>query len=212
MSGIDWSTIRRARAEALRSLKPLTHYPLIASGDSLAIAAAGADAWVLDVGGHDRRMKGVLEGARRPVHYRSLDIDKQLPHDYYSFDAVDRQFDLALVLDVVEHLSPEDVASLFQNLHRCLKPGSTIIVSTPNAVHPNRLWRDCTHITAFIYYELISLLLASGFDQPQLYRIREMRLRDWFLWLVAWPVIKFLEMDFAFGIAVVAKRGERANV
>ena len=87
---------------------------------------------------------------------------------------------------------------------KVLKPGGRIILTTPNVTHPVRLWRDCTHITPMHHAELGGFVVSSGFVEPSLHRIREMSLKDWLLYPLVWPTLKFLEIDFAFGIALTA--------
>jgi hypothetical protein len=105
---IDWSFIRKARAAALKSLQPLRRYPLIESGDGIAVQAAADDAWVLDVGAQDRRLQALYESAGRRVDYRRLDVNGPLAHDYYSFDDID-------------HMPPAGIFGLYTVRHRQLR-------------------------------------------------------------------------------------------
>ena len=97
----------------------------------------------MDVGANDRNVEALLNARGVKVDYRSFDMDRSLPHDYYDLAQVDRQFSLILIFDVIEHLVPTDVATLLGRVRDLLQPGGRILISTPNVDHPVRFWRDC---------------------------------------------------------------------
>lgn len=203
---MDWSKVHEGRAKAYQQMKPLAHAPLIAGGETLIKRMTRHGCWVLDVGAHDRRIQRYLDGLKIDANYRSLDVDRSFQHDYYAFDEVREKFDLITVLDVVEHIPPEVISQMLTDCFSVLKPGGGIILTTPNVPHPVRLWCDCTHVTAMHHAELGGFVLSAGFERPTLHRIREMRLRDWLLLPLVWPTLKFLEIDYAFGIAMTASK------
>ena len=59
-------------------------------------------------------------------HTLNLNIDPVLPFD-------DEYFDLVTMLAVTEHLSPNSLVLLFQQIHRVLRPGGRLIITTPAA-------------------------------------------------------------------------------
>lgn len=203
---MDWSKVRNGRAMAYQLMPRLSDAPLISGGEVLIRRHIKPGAWLLDVGAHDRRIERLLVDEKIDANYRSLDVDRSLKHDYYSFSDVREEFDVITVLDVVEHIPPEVINRMLLDCLAVLKPGGRIILTTPNVSHPVRLWRDCTHITAVHHAELGGFVLSAGFDDPKLFRIRDMRLKDWLLFPFVWPTLKFLEVDFAFGIAIVATK------
>ncbi len=97
----------------------------------LHAARAGAEAWGFDYA------QGALDLAQEslddPEHVdlraqirllRSSALDLPLADDY---------FDVAYMLDVVEHLYPHELERSFREIHRVLKPGGRLIVHTmPN--------------------------------------------------------------------------------
>jgi 2-polyprenyl-3-methyl-5-hydroxy-6-metoxy-1,4-benzoquinol methylase len=203
---MDWSKIRNGRARAYELLPRLQQAPLIAGGETLIQGTLAPGVRVLDVGAHDRRIERWLKSQQPGATYRSLDVDRSLPHDYYAFEDVREDFDLVTILDVVEHVPPETVLNMLTSSLRVLRPGGRVVITTPNVSHPVRLWRDCTHVTAMHHAELGGFLVAAGFVQPRLYRIRDMGWRDWMLYPFVWPTLKLLEIDFAFGIALTADK------
>lgn len=59
-------------------------------------------------------------------HTLDLNTDPKLPFD-------DEYFDLVTMLAVTEHLSPNSLVLLFQQIHRVLRPGGRLIITTPAA-------------------------------------------------------------------------------
>ncbi len=62
------------------------------------------------------------------INWHSLDLnsDPNLPFE-------DCYFDLVTMLAVTEHLSPNSLVTLFQHVHRVLRPGGRLIITTPAA-------------------------------------------------------------------------------
>lgn len=202
---INWSRVRKGRDAANRELPPLRRLPLEDSGRSLLLKTVSKGDQILDIGANDRNVEALLNARGVKVDYRSFDMDRSLPHDYYDLAQVDRQFSLILIFDVIEHLMPTDVATLLDRVRDLLQPGGRILVSTPNVDHPVRFWRDCTHITPFRYDELSGFLMVSGFIEIEVFRLKKMKAKDWLRYAIAQPVLRLLDIDFAPGIAVRAK-------
>ena len=59
-------------------------------------------------------------------HTLNLNSDPELPFD-------DQYFGVVTMLAVVEHLDPNALKSLFQEVHRILEPGGRLIITTPAA-------------------------------------------------------------------------------
>ncbi|HET9913121.1 MAG TPA: class I SAM-dependent methyltransferase [Anaerolineales bacterium] len=62
------------------------------------------------------------------INWHSLDLNSEpaLPFE-------DEYFDLVTMLAVVEHLAPNSLVMLFQDVHRVLRPGGRLIITTPAA-------------------------------------------------------------------------------
>jgi SAM-dependent methyltransferase len=74
-----------------------------------------------------------------PEYFRYPDVpcltisrDGRLPYD-------DDSIDVACTLEVVEHV--EDQFEFARELYRILKPGGTVLISTPNVLNVNSRWR-----------------------------------------------------------------------
>lgn len=84
--------------------------------------------------------------------------------------------DRVVMLDVLEHFSPEQARDLLVAIRRILAPGGRIIVKVPNAGCPWGLayqFGDLTHKTAFNTLSLRQLADASGLELAALYPQRQ---------------------------------------
>ncbi|MBI2524432.1 MAG: methyltransferase domain-containing protein [Candidatus Rokubacteria bacterium] len=100
-------------------------------------------------------------------------------------------FDVAVAIDVYEHLHPEDCRVTLQQIHAVLRPGGTCIVVTPNRIFgPHDITRvlypEATeplgfHLNETTYRELLAAMREVGFG-----RFRTLRtMSRWSTWL--WP-------------------------
>jgi len=165
---------------------------------------------VLDVGAAERRMEQHIEKAVPDVVYKSMDIDRGFPHDYYSLDEIDEQFDLIILLEVVEHLELEDGIKMLGRLRDLLVDGGKLVISTPNIYHPTRFWQTSTHKVAYSYEELGGILLSEGFDVLRIYRTFNASVPKYLVRLTLfYPLHRILNVDFAKSIVIVAQRKEQ---
>jgi len=204
-NGIDWSKIRKGRDTAAKSLPKITKIPIVKSNRQVISDILKDGDAILDIGANNRSLEKYLRSITRKVSYFSLDIDKNLPHDYYDMAAIDRKFDVIVALDVIEHMTLIDTVVLFGRIHELLNPSGRVVISTPNVCHPVRFWRDCTHITPYRYDELAGLLISAGFHDIKIYRIKDMKTKDKIRYWIYSPLLRLLDIDFAPGIVAVAK-------
>ena len=90
-----------------------------------------------------------------------------------------QSFDLAFVLEVVEHLEDEPLAAALRDVHALLKPGGRLIVTTPNEEDLSRNWICCPstghifhrwqHVRSWSAQTLTQTLEAAGFDVETAY-------------------------------------------
>ena len=161
---------------------------------------------ILDVGASDRSLGEKIIGRLPSVVYKSMDIDKAQDHDYYSLDDVAESFDMIILAEVIEHLDFQSGISMLLKLLSLLNSRGKLIVSTPNLFHPNRYW-DSDHKTPYRYDEISGALLSVGYRVDKIYRIyNDQFLRKLFRLYVASPLHKYLDVDFAKSIIVVASK------
>ncbi len=111
--------------------------------------------------------------------------------------------DLMVTLDLIEHLTKDELVALVDEVHRALRPGGRWVIHVPNAEAPfGSLIRygDFTHELAFTRMSLTQLLRSSGFatvrcyeDQPVPHGIRS---------LVRFLIWKFIRTGLLCYIAV----------
>ena len=81
-------------------------------------------------------------------------------------------FDRVVMLDVLEHFSPEEACHLLQSIRGKLAPGGKVVVKVPNMGAPWGLqyqFGDLTHRTAFSPIALRQLADAAGYGAPLIY-------------------------------------------
>jgi len=162
---------------------------------------------VLDIGASNRNLEGRLKRHFPNLVYKSMDIDREQFHDFYSLEEVRESFDVIFLFEVIEHLDLEEGVQLIQRIYGLLSPRGRLILTTPNVFNPGRYWRDATHRVAYCYDELCGLLLAHHFRIRAIYRTySDAFLRYVFRVYVMAPLHRYLGIDFAKSILVVAEK------
>lgn len=81
--------------------------------------------------------------------------------------------DRIYALNLLEHLSKEDLVRLLEAAHRCLRPGGLLVAMVPNATSPfggmTRYW-DITHQNAFTPSSVRQLARLTGFGDGAEFR------------------------------------------
>ena len=165
---------------------------------------------ILDVGASDRRMEQSVKDVYPDIIYKSMDIDRTVPHDYYSLEEIKDQFDLIILFEVIEHLELEQGVKMLGRLRELLAPGGKLIISTPNTFNPGRFWIDVSHKTAYSYEELGGIVLSQGFEVLGIYRTFHASLMKYFFRLTLfYPLHRILNVDFAKSIVVIAGKKDQ---
>ncbi len=163
---------------------------------------------LLDIGASHRHLESRIKACYPGVIYKSLDVDRSQPHDFYSLDEVDETFDVVFLFEVIEHLELEDGIDMLAKIAAILKEGGKLILTTPNVFNPSRFWRDATHKVAYCYDELGGILLGRGFRIVSMYRTyNDAFHRFIFRVHIMAPVHRYLGIDFAKSILIVAEKG-----
>lgn len=83
------------------------------------------------------------------------------------------EFDLILLLHVLEHIPKDEVLPSLRAVHDALKIGGRVIVEVPNSAHPitgvNMRYADFTHNLGFTDRSLEFVMLNAGFPSVCLY-------------------------------------------
>ncbi|MBX3412033.1 MAG: methyltransferase domain-containing protein [Pirellulales bacterium] len=175
----------------------------------VVVAHVQNGARVLEVGAGAREMERTLIAARREIMYESCDIDPGTRHDYRDLAAIEGPYDIVLALEVIEHLSLEEIGPWLARLHALLAAGGTLILSTPNTYYPPAYLRDATHRTPLCYDELAALVEMAGFSTREIVRIYHDPLHRKLLrrYLLGW-LFRAIGIDFARQIVLVAQKPE----
>jgi SAM-dependent methyltransferase len=207
---VGWSQIIHYRDQIHQRYRKIWNIPLIKRRFSLIDRNIRPGMRLLDVGAGERGMEGKIVKKHDGVIYKSMDIDRRLLHDYYALDEVDEQFDLILLLDVIEHLALEDGVKMLKRINELLVEGGKLIINIPNIFNPSRFWLDATHKTAYSYDELGGIVLSQGFDVLEIYRTYKDSFPKYFLRLTLfYPLHRILNVDFAKSVILLAqKRGQ----
>lgn len=164
------------------------------------------DTRLLDVGSGNRNLEKKLKRIYPGIIYKSMDIDTDRFHDYYSLDDVKEKFDVILLFEVIEHLAFEDAVQMLKKIKGLLVPGGRFILTTPNVYHPNRYW-EYSHKVSYRYDELGGLLLSLGYNVKRIYRIFNAPVIQRFIRLyLTSPIHHYFNIDFARSIALIAKK------
>ncbi len=204
---IDWGAFYRYRKDVARRYRSIYHIEIRKKLLDVIAEELKEDSAVLDVGAFDRGLEDRIKKTCPDVVYKSMDIDRTMPHDYYSLDEIEERFDVIVMAEVIEHLEFEEGVRMLGKLHSLLVRGGRLIVTTPNIHHPNMWMRDAQHRTPYRFDVLGGALLLSGFTLKAIYRLyNDQFLRRLVrLYLMA-PLHRWLDVDFAGTIACVAVR------
>jgi SAM-dependent methyltransferase len=210
---IDWTELINCRGKIHRRYSKIWALKLIKRPSWLLKKRLRPGMRILDVGASDKRMKKRVTDVYPDILYKSMDIDRTIPHDYYSLDAIDEQFDLIILFEVIEHLELEQGVELLSRLKELLVDGGQLIISTPNIFHPNRFWTTATHKTAYGYEELGGIALSQGFEVLGIYRtFHASFLKYVFRITLFYPLHRILNVDFAKSIVVLAGKKGRNTI
>ncbi|HJX01837.1 MAG TPA: methyltransferase domain-containing protein [Candidatus Humimicrobiaceae bacterium] len=170
------------------------------------IAELKNGAKILDVGAYNNSLGEKIISRFPSITYKTMDIDRTQPHDYYSLDEISETYDMVILSEVIEHIEFREGISVLKRLLELLNNEGKIILSTPNVHHPNRYWVS-DHITPYRYDEIGGALLSIGFKLNKIYRIyNDQFLKRVFRLYIASHLHRYLDIDFAKSIVVVAQK------
>lgn len=125
---------------------------------------------VLDVGATSHVWEPTVLRYWVAAEYRSLDIDRSLPQDYYDFADVDRDFDLVTCFEVLEHLPAPEVIRMAEACFRAARPGGFVLFSVPNVCLPI-VQSEFTHVTNIGYADLGAIMRWAGLEVMDISRL-----------------------------------------
>lgn len=168
---------------------------------------------ILDIGAGDRKFLYVLNKMGIKCIYKSLDISRNVVHDYVNIDEVQEKFDVIIMLELIEHLPLEQTLKYLSKSFNLLNNNGIIIMSTPNIDHINQLWKqDITHIQQYPAKDLYAILRMIGFKSVRVWRILltnyNLSIKKKLLELARKYLNKILSTDYTHGILIIAEKHE----
>lgn len=167
---------------------------------------------ILDIGAGNKNLEKVIKLMDVNFDYKSLDISKNIKHDYTDIYSINEKFDIIFMLELIEHLPLDLALEYFTKVYEILNENGMLIISTPNIDHINQLWKqDITHIHQYPAKDIYSILRMLGFAEDIIiYRINirppKMSIKKFFIEKVRIILNKILGTDYAHGILILAKK------
>ena len=203
----SWSTHYGLRKQVRRRYPSIWEVPIAKNRHELVLREVASGLSILDVGASNQMLGDKIRAVFPNVTYKSMDIDREASHDYYSLDEIDETFNLIVFSEVIEHMTFDEGAVMLGRLRELLKDGGRLILTTPNLFHPHRYW-DASHKTPYRYDELGALLMSLGYSIESIYRLYNDAFFSRLLRLYVTAFIhRYLDIDFAKSIAIVAVKG-----
>lgn len=202
----SWGRMYEARSEFRRRHPTIFSVPVINILKSRLAARSRPGIGVIDLGAGDGRFKQEFQRIDASIRYAAYDPDPARAHDFSRLEDITGAYDLAVAIEVVEHLSYDDNMRLFEKTRDVLNPGGVLMITTPNVYHATRPLTDVTHKTFFAYDQLAGILSMLGFSRVDAYRVfNQPVLRRAAAWLAA-PFARAFEIDFANTILIEAEK------
>ncbi len=205
---VSWSAFFAGRREIHGRYRSVWDVPLLRKRARLILPLAEAkpDCRVLDVGGGEQEWKDRIAGVSPRSTYACVEPDPERPGDLASLEQARGPFDLALMLEVIEHMSFADGIRTLRRIHALLAPGGHLVVSTPNIFHPTRFLEDATHRTPFSHECLGGAMRLAGFSVVSLHRAWNASVVERPLRALLVPLHRALGIDYARTIFAVGKK------
>lgn len=207
--GISWSKLFDYRDQIHEKYPEVWGLKILRKRFPLMVENIRDGEKILDIGASNRNLEGRLKRHYPNLIYKSMDVDREQSHDFYSLDEIQETFDVVFLFEVIEHLGLEEGVRLLGKIYGLLNEGGRLILTTPNVFNPSRFWRDATHQVAYCYDELGGFLLAQGFQIKAMYRTYSDAFHRYLFRLyVMAPLHRYLGVDFAKSILVIAEKKE----
>jgi SAM-dependent methyltransferase len=205
--GISWSKLFEYRDQIHRRYPEIWDLKILRKRFPLMVENIRDGEKILDIGASNRNLEGRLKRHYPNLIYRSMDVDREQFHDFYSLEEIRETFDVVFLFEVIEHLELEKGLKVLEQVYGLLNGGGRLILTTPNVFNPSRFWRDATHKVAYCYDELGGLLLAQGFHIKSMYRTYSDAFHRYFFRVYVMVFLhRYLGIDFAKSILVVAEK------
>lgn len=207
MSSLSWSKLYGFRKNVRKRYPSVFGIPLSKKLLDVVLGELKGEEKILDVGASTRVFEEKLSKKFSAITYKTMDVDREMEHDFYSLEDIDEKFDVIIIAEVIEHIDLEGGVDLLKKLCGLLNQGGKIIVTTPNIHHPNAWMRDADHKVPYRYDVLGSVLIDAGFDIDKIFRIYNDQFIMRFVRIYLTSFIhRYFDIDFARTIVVVGSK------
>lgn len=125
-----------------------------------------------DVVGIDFDSENVKFCVNQGLHVEQGDI-------YSYFKGKEKQFDVVILNDIIEHIEKKNVVSVLKDVRHSLNRGGVLLIKTVNAANPflasASRYMDFTHEIIYDEFSIRNVLLIAGFQEKQI-RVKESNL------------------------------------
>jgi SAM-dependent methyltransferase len=205
--GISWNRLFQYRNQIHQRYPEIWDLKILRKRFPLMLEILRDGEKVLDIGASNRNLQERLKHHLPKLIYKSMDIDREQFHDFYSLDEIEESFDVVFLFEVIEHLNLEEGLQLFEKVYHLLNSQGRLILTTPNVFNPSRFWRDATHQVAYCYDELGGVLLSQGFQIRAMYRTYSDAFHRYLFRVYVMAFLhRYLGIDFTKSILVVAEK------
>jgi len=159
------------------SIPPLHKLPVFIDEYAMVLSEIAPTMKILDFGcGAGKIYNDVLvpEGFRG--EYIGLDIDDSLDVKFKLYNDIDklledydsRYFDVLLMLNIIEHLTLEELFDTLEKLNKLID--GKIIIMTPNPKCFDYMFGDPEHVAFYPHYWLYGILKVFDFEKIKIFR------------------------------------------
>jgi hypothetical protein len=207
---VEWTLVNRAKNLAEDELdKSILKFPIVDDYRRPLVEYLTPGMTLLDLGANDRRLRSYVEEAlHATIDYKSMDLDRSCPHDFYAMNEITGKYHAIACFEVIEHMTPGSALEFLREAHEVLLPAGRMFVSTPNVYHPVSFWSDATHITPYRIRHLAGWMKVAGFGRVWGYRVCQLTWRKRLRYWRYRGLLRLLNLDFAPGIVVVGEKSE----
>jgi SAM-dependent methyltransferase len=187
-------------------------YPTISTRDAfICEQIIGRAHRVLEIGAGDRPFHTELKTRGFAGLFKTMDVDRTLPFDYYSIDEIAETFDAVIMREVIEHLPRPVLYAYLEHIKKILEPTGLLLITTPNPWAITWVFADYTHISPWPPADLYGVLRWYGFDPINIYRILWPSKALW-LKRLYWSLhSRLYDIDFAGSYLAVATLSRRCG-
>jgi hypothetical protein len=189
----NYFAVRESRA---RTGMHFTSFPLTPDRDGWICRHVPPNARVLEIGAGERPFLPELQRRGFVGTFRTMDIDRDQRHDFYSISDISGVYDVVIMREVAEHLERHVFYEYLAKISCVLASRGILALTTPNPWCPGWMWVDYTHISPWPPADMIGILSDFGFDTS----IHRVIWPSRWLWLkrLYWAVhSRCYDLDFA---------------